>query len=187
MQLHIDNIDFTINKPIIYSQDSLNQKQSDLFENLDSGFIKSMIKSALEGEIVKYLNIQGTNDSADVTEQESVSENLHFSNDSKIIYRDGKWKRITNSGISDSIFAIGPFYYTGRLKIVLGYTSYEIKMKDSTDKTVLWVCKDLPTVISPVFTVKGIDYAMIEYLNPKNKSSFVLRSLKVDQKSFVRL
>jgi hypothetical protein len=142
-----------------------------------SAFLENMLKEQLGEEMVMYIHVRA--DSA-TAELEGYSGNKVKVNARKI-YFNGKWVNAEGRTIAneqDSMLSDIDFLFTGNSKEIFGYTCHEVRSKDSLQKITLWVCKTLPSTISPGIKFKNMPWAIFEFINESKGTRTTLRSIQ---------
>lgn len=78
----------------------------------------------------------------------------------------------------DTLLSNQEFVFTGESKQILGYTCYEATLKDSSQPSTIWICKDFPPTVSPGLKAKQINCAIFEFTDRKTGRNIILRSIK---------
>jgi GLPGLI family protein len=87
-------------------------------------------------------------------------------------YKDEDGKYVPQEEFSEK-----KFRYTGKTKIILGYTCHEALLECVKEQgAVVWICKDLPATLTPGVYLAGAPGAVLEYSD--KLSSQVLTEIK---------
>lgn len=179
-QMNFSNI--KIKKPInfkIERADSLTSPLKDSLWNeiMNSDFLEKMLKESLGEELILYLHVIADSATAELNAGSGSQINVRL----KKKYENGNWftYNYKNQEFEIDSLDVGPeFYLTGQSKEINGLMCYEAKPKDSSLNTVAWVCKHLPSSISPGISIKNLNYGIVEYHDYDQTIHMILRSLQ---------
>jgi len=176
MHLDVSNLEMP-GKELHFTMDSSKKSQQDsLSEIIDTSILRQAFEKIFEGTMTIYSRVVADSISATL-EAYNGSSQINMRSDS-LFYENGKWSDRDKKKHEDPAIWAEDFEYTGKKKQILGYTCEEAIAKDTSSKTIVWICKQLPQTISPGITTKNLNHAVFEYSNPKAHVNFIIKSFK---------